>query len=166
MNNRLSEIREQLHAIRNLCLQEVEELRERLIAAESELLQLHDVFAAIDGKAQGQRATKPAKPGKRRPSPTKEEVLAAVRETLASKGTASGDQLKRLAGDKLRNGGKSLAMYGAIFAKCLGDPSLREGPAGHYSLAAADGEATDRSDTDESDTDGIDPSVSARAKPR
>lgn len=135
MNNAVQEIREKLHAIRDVCVNESKDLRRQLAEAEKELEQVDAALTAI-GEKPGRSTAKKRSSGKPRlPCATKEEVLSAIHETLADNGQLPEGDLKDLAGEKLRGRGKSLSMFARLFAKCLEDPSLEPASGGGYVLA-------------------------------
>lgn len=134
MNPAVKEIREKLLAIRELCLTETTDLRTQLTEAEKELEQVDAALIAIGEKPSRGKAKKRASGKSRLPCATKDEVLAVIHEVLSENGTVPEDDLKSLAGEKLRERGKSLSMFAALFAKCLADPSLAEPSAGSFCL--------------------------------
>ncbi|QDS97082.1 hypothetical protein [Adhaeretor mobilis] len=137
MSTAVAEIRDKLRAIRDLCLADTKDLRTQLAEAEQELEQVDTALAAIGEKPSRRKKRKPAATSERRPCATKAEVLAVIHEILGENGSMPAVGLKKLAGEKLRERGKSLSMFAALFAKCLGDPSLVEKTAGSLSLTAA-----------------------------
>lgn len=145
MNNAVEEIREKLRAIRNVCVSDAGELRTQLAEAEKELEQVDAALAAI-GEKPG-KARKSGRGKSRLPCATKEEVLDVIREVLTENGSVPEDDLKELAGEKLRQRNKSLSMFAALFTKCLNDSSIEVGEEGDYRLSGVpeNGRATRRS---------------------
>lgn len=124
MTPAVKEIRDKLCAIRELCITEATDLRTQLAEAEKELEQVDAALKAIGEKPSRGKAKKRSSGKSRLPCATKDEVLAVIHEVLGENGTVSKGDLKSLAGEKLRGRGKSLSMFGALFAKCLDDSSL------------------------------------------
>ncbi|MEM7518371.1 MAG: hypothetical protein AAF368_15795, partial [Planctomycetota bacterium] len=124
MNPAVKEIREKLIAIRDLCLTEATDLRTQLAEAEKELEQVDAALTAIGEKPVRGKSKKRSSGKSRLPCATKDEVLDVICEVLSENGAVPEDDLKSLAGEKLRKRGKSLSMFGRLFGKCLGDPSI------------------------------------------
>lgn len=138
MTPAVEEIRSKLHAIRELCLTETKDLRTQLAEAEKELEQIDAALTAIGEKPARGKAKKRGSGKSRLPCATKDEVLAVIHEVLNENGTVPEDDLKSLAGEKLRERGKSLSMFAAIFAKCLDDPSIDQSGSDGCCLANGD----------------------------
>lgn len=124
MESAVDEIRDKLRAVRDACVYETKEIKQRLVEIEKELEQVDAALTAIGDKP---RRKKPGggKPGKpRKPCADKEQVLALMHETLADNRVIRQGELKDLCAAKLRERGYSLSMFAALFAKCLDDPSI------------------------------------------
>ncbi|TWT67024.1 hypothetical protein Pla123a_44540 [Posidoniimonas polymericola] len=134
MNPAVKEICEKLLAIRELCLTETTDLRTQLAEAEKELEQVDAALTAIGEKPSSSKK-KRASGKSRLPCATKDEVLDTIHEVLRENGEVPEDDLKSLAGEKLRKRGKSLSMFGRLFGNCLDDPSLEPVNGNRYALA-------------------------------
>jgi len=141
MTNAVVEVRDKLRTIRDLCMTETKGLRTQLKEAEKELEQVDAALAAIGEKPSRSKGKKRSSGKSRLPCATKSEVLEVIHQTLAENSQVPKDDLKELAGEKLRERGKSLSMFEALFAKCLSEPSIEELSSGSYALT---GVVTDR----------------------
>jgi hypothetical protein len=122
IQDRFHECRDALVAQRQPLLAAIDEARAAEVQAAELLRQLDEALAALgngdEKKAKGRKRSKDAD---QRPCATKDEVMQLIEEVIAAAKGLTAPQIKDDVAKRLRERGRSLAMFGSLFARCMRD---------------------------------------------